>query len=1154
MKSQNKIINKYNKDKKLKKPEVILPKLKKSLKNNNNINKENYSKQNQTLNNNKSNANLNDENITNLINCNIDNNFKENPNNNNNNNNSKLKSNNINIKHNKDPAYDSNNNKCNYFNQKTSIDNYNQSISKATDFINSVIHEYLLKKEYIKTLTVFQNEVEEKINSKIYYLSSFSKDYNEKTILHSFETGNKQSFFNIFNCLFPAHVRKREESIKQLEFKLQVYFTVYPILTNKDKSKKQKNFINTNTQKVYNEMLKDFKLYLDSNQRHFKSDSSLICYFALPYIENPIIDDTYNHLFNSKYSEDIKEQLIKSIKRFIPLGRSPLLYEVFNIYNQTIDNSKNIIINQISNLNTQDYNTDKNIVIENLKKEINEYKKYNYVENKDNNNNNNKEYLIESQLKWNKLCIDVNSIAGELFNILDNIKTCLNEYNKANIESNKDNIIRLLNNKISNINFESKQLCLNKYDTFFKSNMVKLKSALNKSNNQENIHNNNNKDNISHKEQTNLFKDNINYSYNVCNNEPDISGSNLYNYKLTDQLDNSIINEENNTIKIYNCNHEYNNKTIDNNNYDINKSNLNNTNTNNNTLVNQYSIINNTLKEVSKFNKFEKFDDLIINNIYLNLIDIEELKKAICKLKLNNESIINNQLNSIYYIIKELRLRILNKSKLSNNIDYKKYPLNYYTLYSIIHYDLLGFKNKYSDILNKLFEFDSRINNETIKLINTLASVKTSRDYLLTRNNIIPLMLKYFDINTKKKNIKLINNIIGILQKLSLDTNTYDIFYDSNALNTIISFLYVEQGLYNKSNRVVIADYTVEYSLALLLNLTLKKRGIELVEELASPLLKVLMHYINIEDINVRTCINGIMYNIFKNLSIRKKAINETNILYTFENIIKDNKDELINQYIHIVKILKEENEIIDNQNELSNSNDYNYEKEEEIIDDKCNIDDSLLDEYFSNSNNHAQDYYLNYIKAISNFIIKSDKDNFKEIKTLNNEFDCKHNKYTSFIKETNSKQNQVINRPITPLYNINTKEDNILNNNDTNNYNCNNIDTKLDITNNNCINYKQEINCDKTNMQKKQNINNSSGIEDNSKPISKTISSKDKEAICSDKSLTNNIDIHNKSKVNNNGYTYDFDKEDINADESVRKAFKTKTIINRTPNQTFNN
>ena len=42
-------------------------------------------------------------------------------------------------------------------------------LNKETDMISSLIHEYLYKKEYNKTLDVFQNELSEKIKNEKYY-------------------------------------------------------------------------------------------------------------------------------------------------------------------------------------------------------------------------------------------------------------------------------------------------------------------------------------------------------------------------------------------------------------------------------------------------------------------------------------------------------------------------------------------------------------------------------------------------------------------------------------------------------------------------------------------------------------------------------------------------------------------------------------------------------------------------------------------------------------------------------------------------------------------------------------------------------------------------------------------------------------------------
>ena len=49
-----------------------------------------------------------------------------------------------------------------------------KDVHKSTDIISSLIHEYLLKRDYQKTIDAFQEELITKIKQKNYYKISFS--------------------------------------------------------------------------------------------------------------------------------------------------------------------------------------------------------------------------------------------------------------------------------------------------------------------------------------------------------------------------------------------------------------------------------------------------------------------------------------------------------------------------------------------------------------------------------------------------------------------------------------------------------------------------------------------------------------------------------------------------------------------------------------------------------------------------------------------------------------------------------------------------------------------------------------------------------------------------------------------------------------------
>ena len=85
-------------------------------------------------------------------------------------------------------------------------------MNKSTDMISSLIHEYLLKREYNKTLDSFQEEISQKIKQKNYYKAAFL-DITETNLIKIFSLGRKNDFFKIWNRIIPNHIRLREPPI-----------------------------------------------------------------------------------------------------------------------------------------------------------------------------------------------------------------------------------------------------------------------------------------------------------------------------------------------------------------------------------------------------------------------------------------------------------------------------------------------------------------------------------------------------------------------------------------------------------------------------------------------------------------------------------------------------------------------------------------------------------------------------------------------------------------------------------------------------------------------------------------------------------------------------------------------------------------------------
>lgn len=982
-------------------------------------------------------------------------------------------------------------------------------ISKATDFINSVIHEYLLKKEYFKTLELFQIEVEEKLRSKAYYLTSFTKEYSDKLLIKNFANGNKIEFFKLFNFLFPVHVRKREESIKILEFQLQIFFTIFPIsnhfeFLNNNNFKVNNNNKNEHSIKKREEYLlriDEFKRYLDQIQGTFKTNE-MLSYFALPYITNPETNPAFEHIFEARWAHQLKNNLLESIKTFVPLGVKPILYEVFSVYTQTVDNSKNIVINQINNLAY-----DKEGDIEKMNQMTNELNNLKQKEEQL------RETLMQSQIKWTKLAIEINTIGAEILNALKNIKQ-----------------------KPVNNNFiETKTLKLNKFDFFLKKNLSEFEIGLEKINskNPNNINTKNNSDSI-------LWGNQINNSNLLLANQINhVNKNSLTNLKQSSKFMNKSLNHSDQLLNssqaqgpnynivdygsnilhentILNESNEFNlknNDSINNNNNDshiiLESMNMNSNNKNNNMSIIQQKI---NEKEAQFNSKY--------------LLDISLIKEEIGKLG----SVTRNSkdwYNKISFILKELRFRLSKKRHSS---------IKQQTLLSILHYDLFALKSKRVNLLNQLLDNNVTL-EETLKLINLIASTAIGRDYILNRENIVEEVTKVLKSEENDSTIR--KNCLGILQKFSLRPIPQKKLIDLDLLGWCMSTIITEQ--------ISLSDYTLEYCLAMIMNLSLNVKGREKCVNHFSTFLKIINTYISTSNIHIRTCLNGTLYSLLK-----IKACKEEAKIKGLEKLLKDKlldpNENFKKQIEYIVEELnKDEEPTSNNQVDCEFNDDWGSDFVDEMYEDDCNLNETISEVAFLkiNLNNNEEIKHL-HNKAVEYFILKFETDNIEEIKKLN---EYSNSLLKKRYKKSNSKGFSIeeftrpLSRPITPMQHRESIGDSTMSKKIVTKEKFSDNEKKVFKNKNKDEEHEDFLSKD----SRDQNFNNKG--KNNNLAIEENESLKDD----IDGSIKSEVlkELENKaSSQTKPGYTYDFTKKDDDLQKDT-KAFKTKHKINRTPDQT---
>ena len=778
-----------------------------------------------------------------------------------------------------------------------------QDLNKNTDIISTLIHEYLYKKDYTKTIDSFQEELGEKIKSGKFYSSNY-KDISDTSLINFFESGNKVEFFKQWKRLIPNHMKIMDQTLCKLDFYLEIYFALFPIMGNKP--------INQKAQTELKQNMEDFKQYLEKKEIELSKTTEFLAYYALPYIPNPKGHPTYAQLFKPEWITDLKNQLINCVKFYLPSPdkKYPAIYDLVNGTNIKMNNINNNIMqkreeNKNNNLNNIDNNVnintnsnfDKlNIELKNEnEKLVEEIKKLKTKDEKS------KIAFIDSQKTWSNLALNIISYSFGLIDI----------YNNAA-------------NNIQNPQVEKIRQKLVKYQNFLKKNMEELEKNKNA----------NNSSLMVKKEELDTIENSMLNQNNISSKNNNNINNNIINYSLKNNINNVKVGDKetlagsNNNINIINENEKDNNI----NNYSRDEQ--------ENQNINENQNIDNIDNENDNLQKGKSIQ---IDYEPDNLIDMKRFISA-----LNRKIQVDD--NKLIYIFREIRLRIFRR----NNRQ-----LSELTLYELFMYDLFGTLSKSSYLFHELIN-NQILNLEVMKILNALASLNKGRNYLLAKETLIDDIVQC--MIREKTDSDLRQKCLGTIQKFTLRSQPQNKLIELNVIHYIVNlFTYESDSL---------SDYTVEYGLALIMNLSLRKAGREKFEAIADKTIQILQKFMDKDNIQVLTCINGTLYSLLKKQKFKNEARNK-GLDVKLKNSKIDNP-QLKKQITYILEELnkppEEEEEYDENFEEDINAKD----EEENNYDDYSegeSIDGNLLEEHY---------------KILGDFIIKNNELNkIEEIKIL---------------------------------------------------------------------------------------------------------------------------------------------------------------------------
>ena len=266
-----------------------------------------------------------------------------------------------------------------------------------------------------------------------------------------------------------------------------------------------------------------------------------------------------------------------------------------------------------------------------------------------------------------------------------------------------------------------------------------------------------------------------------------------------------------------------------------------------------------------------------------------------------------------------------------------------HVLNSYINNDLFDCDSKNNLILkNLLFNENRKVIEYSVCLINVIASDTSGVKYFSKSKELISWIIDI--LYREKDDTNLRQNALGILQKFSLHRKLQLEMINKDIIKWILTLL--------RNNSHCLSEYTLEYSSALLMNLSLRSAGKNKCEDPSLDIVRVLSQFLDHENIQMRTYINGTLYSILSRRYFKEKAY-EIGLHELISSLLSTERGQLNKQLLYLIEQLKsnETEDYSSSENEefmqYDENDDYQTEDEEEadpeILNANCKIGEELL-------------------------------------------------------------------------------------------------------------------------------------------------------------------------------------------------------------------
>ncbi|XP_062484975.1 lisH domain-containing protein ARMC9 isoform X9 [Pezoporus occidentalis] len=207
---------------------------------------------------------------------------------------------------------------------------------------------------------------------------------------------------------------------------------------------------------------------------------------------------------------------------------------------------------------------------------------------------------------------------------------------------------------------------------------------------------------------------------------------------------------------------------------------------------------------------------------------------------------------------------------------------------------------RWRSVLKLLHSTSVVVRQYMARLINAFASLSEGRVYLSQNPTLLQMLEER--LKAEDKDSLTWENVLGALQKFSLRRALQSAMIKDGLIFWLVDVL---------TDTDCLSDYTLAYSVALLMNLCLRSAGKNMCAEIANHVLRVLSDLLGHENHEIQPYVNGALYSILAIPSVREeaRAMGMEEILRCF---VKEGNAEMIRQTEYIIRQLNSEEPLND--------------------------------------------------------------------------------------------------------------------------------------------------------------------------------------------------------------------------------------------------